>query len=402
MAVAPLPPGPPYDPFDPGFLRFLGERVVSDVVDRYFRVQILGVEKLPADGPVILAPNHSGNAMPHDGMMLDYALWRRDGFDPARKYRSVFAPALTAVGWMRLYWINDWWRRCGGVDMTYRNFDRLLAAGKRVIYYPEGIPGIGKGFNRRYRLQPFHSSFVSLAGKYDAPFHVVSVVNAEWINPISLTFKPLDRFSERFLRIPFLPVPIVLLAFLFPFIFYLAFPSRIVFVIQDAVDVRRLLREEGVDQCDRLNPEVCRRVAHRIQQQAQRQLNEAVEMHGRKPYDVKGLVRELRSIRGRILRATPLGWPYSFVRADRELQRPPARNRLHSWLRDADLIAFYLPFGWFLIPLLRLLRKPPYGYRGLSRAERLQRQGAYLWSLIRRPLPSTEEHPAYVEGGSRP
>ena len=47
--------------------------------------------------------------------------------------------------------------------MTFDNFERLLARGERVIYYPEGVRGIGKGFHRRYELQRFHTSFITLA-----------------------------------------------------------------------------------------------------------------------------------------------------------------------------------------------------------------------------------------------
>jgi hypothetical protein len=65
----------------------------------------------------------------------------------------------------------------------------------------------------------------------------------------------------------------------------------------------------------------------------------------------------------------------------------PARNRLHRALRDLDLAAFYLPLGWPLLSLFRRLRRPPYGYRGLTRAERREAQGNFIWRLSERPLP---------------
>ena len=67
--------------------------------------------------------------------------------------------------------------------------------------------------------------------------------------------------------------------------------------------------------------------------------------------------------------------------------RPPAKNRLHAFVRDLDILAYYLPFGWFILALTRKLRRPPYGYRGLSADERREREGAYRWSLETRPLP---------------
>lgn len=396
MSLQTLPPGPPYDPIDWDFLRSFGAQVVDGILDSYFRARIVGAEKLPVSGPVVLAPNHSGNALPHDAMILDYGLWRRRGFAREAKLRTVFAPELTAVNWLRLFGIDDWYRRCGGVDMTFRNFEQLLATGKQVIYYPEGIPGIGKGFNRRYQLQDFHTSFVILAARYDVPVHIVSVVNAEYVNPISLTYRWLDRLAWKALHLPFFPVPIVFLALIFPFIFYLAFPARMVFVIQDAIDVRALLREAGISDCGKLHKEECRAIARRIQAQAQRQLDEAVRQYGRPPYDLKGLTRSLRAARGRALRATPLGWPFAFLQTFRDRYRPPARNRIVAWLRDLDILSYYLPGGWALIALFRLIRKPPYGYRGLTREQRKWREGRYLWSLNRRPLPVSDAEQAAV------
>jgi hypothetical protein len=78
----------------------------------------------------------------------------------------------------------------------------------------------------------------------------------------------------------------------------------------------------------------------------------------------------------------------TFIRTERDLHRPPARNRMHALLRDLDLVAFYLPFGWPLLSRARALRRPPYGYRGLTREEARERQGAFVWRLSERPLPA--------------
>jgi hypothetical protein len=60
---------------------------------------------------------------------------------------------------------------------------------------------------------------------------------------------------------------------------------------------------------------------------------------------------------------------------------------LHAILRDLDLVAFYLPFGWPLLSLARMLRRAPYGHRGTTRAERSLREGRFVWRLAERPLP---------------
>ena len=60
---------------------------------------------------------------------------------------------------------------------------------------------------------------------------------------------------------------------------------------------------------------------------------------------------------------------------------------LHRWLRDLDIWFYYLPFGWLGIALMRVLRKPPYGYRGLTKQQRIEREGAFRWTLETNPLP---------------
>ncbi|MFB3133450.1 MAG: 1-acyl-sn-glycerol-3-phosphate acyltransferase [Rhodothermales bacterium] len=378
----------PFDPIDWDYLRSAQDGYLRDLVYYYFRGEVIGAEKIPERGPLIVAPNHSGNAFPYDGMVLDALLWHAQGFRKETKFRSVFSPKLASMWWMRPFALDNWWRRCGGVDMTFANYDALLDRGDKVIYYPEGVPGIGKGFLKRYQLQHYYSSFVVLAARYDAPVYPVSVVNAEWVNPTSVTFKPLNKLFDKLFGLPFFPVPTVFAAFLFPFIFYLAFPCKMIFVIGEPIDVRALLDEEGHHDHRTPDREMVRRVAERIRQAAQRQLDAAVAEHGQKPYDLGSLRKRLRKIRGRILRATPLGWPYTFIQHDRDRQRPPAKNRLHAFVRDLDILAYYLPFGWFILALTRKLRRPPYGYRGLSADERREREGAYRWSLETRPLPT--------------
>jgi 1-acyl-sn-glycerol-3-phosphate acyltransferase len=393
-AVGALPPGPPpaaepHDPIDWDFIRGVESGFLGDILDYWFRAKIIGAEKIAQHGPLIVAPNHSGNAFPHDAVILDGLLWRHAGRTKAAKFRSVYTPQLAAVWWMRPYGIDNWWRKGGGVDMTFGNYDRLLERGDRVIYYPEGVPGIGKGFLKRYQLQHFHSSFVVLADKHAAPIYPVAVVNAEWVNPTSVTFPWLNDLFRRVAGLPFFPVPTVFLAALFPFVFYLAFPCQMTFVVGDPIDVRALLREEAADP-DAPDRDAILRVAERIRALSQQRLNAAVAEHGKKPWDVRGLFREMRKIRGRIFRTTPLGWPYAFLQFARDRERAPARNFVHRWLRDLDVWFYYLPLGWLGIALMRVLRKPPYGYRGLTRQQRIEREGAFRWTLETNPLPPRE------------
>jgi 1-acyl-sn-glycerol-3-phosphate acyltransferase len=376
-----------HDPIDWEYIESLNRGFLGEIVDHYFRGEAHGLETLPVEGPVIIAPNHSGNAFPHDAVVLDALLWRHFGLSKAAKCRSVYTPQLAAVWWMRPYGLDNFWRRGGGVDMTFGNYDALLRRGDKVVYYPEGVPGIGKGFLKRYQLQHFHSSFVVLAARHNAPVYPVSVVNAEWVNPTSVTFEWLNAFFRKTVGLPFFPIPTVFAAALFPFVFYLAFPCRMVFVVGEPVDVRALLREEGDDDPEHPERDAVLRVAERIRRISQQRLSDAVATHGEKPYDLRGLWASMRTLKGRIWSRTPFGWPYAYLRHERDRQRPPARGRLHAFLRDWDILFYYLPLGWIGIALARILRKPPCGYRGLSARQRTEREGTFRWTLDTRPLP---------------
>jgi 1-acyl-sn-glycerol-3-phosphate acyltransferase len=376
-----------WDPFDPDYLRDLVNELFGPLTQAYFRPRLLGRQHLPARGPLILACNHSGTAFPYDGMVLDALLWWKDGMDPERKLRSVFEKGLSSTWWMRPFGIDNFWRRGGGVDMTFDNFDRLLARGERVGYFPEGVPGIGKGFQNRYRLQRFSSSFVIMAARHGAPVIPVHIVNAEWVLPFNFTIPALDRVLRRWFGIPFMPLPAGLLTPIFPFLFYLALPARMVFVLGEPIDVRRMVAEEGVEDLESPDRERMRAVAERIRRHMQQGLDRYVERYGRRPYGWRSLRRSLERPQPRRSLLLPFTWTWTFVRHARDRERPPARSRLHSLFRDWDLIFYYLPLGWPLLALTRRFRKPPAGYRGLTPEERRRREGAFVWHLAERPLP---------------
>lgn len=386
-APAPAPTSAPSDPFDSEWARSLERKVLAPLTDGWFRAEIVGADRIPARGPLILASNHSGNAFPYDGIVLDAMLWRRDGMRDEAKIRTSYEYQLSLHWWLRPFGIADFWRRGGGVDMTFDNFDRLLTRGDRVLYFPEGVPGIGKGFNRRYQLQRFSTSFVLLAARHRTPVIPIHIINAEWVHPFGYTFRPLDWLMARLFGVPFLPLPIGLLAIVFPWIWYLAFPARLVFVVGEPLDVEAALRAEGIADGDHPSRTQLRRAADRIRHQMQRELDACVATHGRTRYGFRSLARALRAARPHRLRLTPLGWPLAFVQHERDRHRPPARSRLRALLRDWDLIAYYLPFGWPLLSLARAVRRPPYGLRGVSRRARRTAEGQYLWRLADRPLP---------------
>ncbi len=372
------------DPVDFEYLESFYREVSSRIIDHYYRASLSGFDHIPKKGPVILASNHSGNAFPHDSFVLDQLLWKHDGFGKDAKIKPLYSPKLALNWWMRPFGLDNWWRKFGAVDQTYLNFDRILSKGGRVIYYPEGIPGIGKGFNRRYQLQRYQPSFVKLAARYNVPILPVYGINAEWINPANLTFRWIDSISNRLLGIPFIPLPLVVLALIFPFFFYVGFPCKMKFFIGKPISVRaRLDSRKSVTPGDP-DREEAEKIAEEIRTTMQNELDALSAEHGRQPYDFRSLFHSFRSIRGRRWLTSPFGWPVLFTRHYRDFYDRKAKIKIRSrWLRDWDLIGYYLPFGWILLALFRRFRKPPYGNRGLSKEQIARKEGRFVWFLSR-------------------
>jgi hypothetical protein len=226
-----------------------------------------------------------------------------------------------------------------------------------------------------------------LAARRSVPVHPIYVINAEWVHPFGYCIPWLDRLVQRFLGVPFLPLPVGFFTFFFPWTFYLSFPCQMTFVVGDPIDVAAMTREEGITDLARRDPEPWSRVAKRVRLQMQAELERNVALYGRRPWDVRSLARELWKARRRFFSIVPLGWPVAFTRQERDDRRPPARNRLLGWLRDWDLLGFYLPLGWLSLALTRALRRPPYGYRGLNRQQARLLRGSFVWRLAECPLP---------------
>jgi 1-acyl-sn-glycerol-3-phosphate acyltransferase len=173
---APKPQSLPDSGHDPAFL-VRAAPVLEFLWSRYFRVRLLGVENIPAQGAALLVANHSGG-LPYDGALLMYGIYR--DHPQHRRVRPLVANFAFRAGWMAHVVA-----RVGGVRASTEAALPLLAAGQLLAVFPEGLKGVGKMYRERYRLTRFgRGGFARLARQAQVPMLPVAIVGAEEIHPV--------------------------------------------------------------------------------------------------------------------------------------------------------------------------------------------------------------------------
>ncbi|MGQ4417341.1 lysophospholipid acyltransferase family protein, partial [Streptomyces sp. SAS_269] len=188
-----------YEVDDFGYDEDLTDQVLMSllrpVYEKYFRVEVKGIENIPAEGGALIVANHSGT-LPLDGLMMQVAVHDQH---PADRHLRLLAADLVFV----LPLVNELARKLGHTLACAEDAERLLAQGELVGVMPEGFKGIGKPFSERYKLQRFgRGGFVSTALRQGVPIIPCSVVGAEEIYPMLGNAKTLARL----LGFPYFPL----------------------------------------------------------------------------------------------------------------------------------------------------------------------------------------------------
>jgi 1-acyl-sn-glycerol-3-phosphate acyltransferase len=182
-----------------GFDRELTDAVFHPLLrliyQSWFRVEVRGIENLPAAGPGLVVANHSGT-IAMDALMLSLAVHDEH---PARRYLRLLGADLV----FRMPILSELTRKGGGTLACNPDAERLMTAGELVGVFPEGFKGVGKLYRDRYKLQRFgRGGFVSAALRTGTPIVPVAIVGAEEIYPMLADLKPLARL----LGTPYFPI----------------------------------------------------------------------------------------------------------------------------------------------------------------------------------------------------
>jgi 1-acyl-sn-glycerol-3-phosphate acyltransferase len=181
--------------FDPHLNSNVFLPVLRVLFDSWFRVEVSGIENLPAEGAALVVANHAG-VLPFDGLMTSVAVKDKH---PAQRDLRLLAADLV----FDLPMVGQAARKAGHTMACTSDAHRLLAAGELTAVFPEGYKGLGKPFKDRYKLQRFgRGGFVSAALRTKAPIVPCSIVGSEEIYPMMADVKLLARL----LGLPYFPV----------------------------------------------------------------------------------------------------------------------------------------------------------------------------------------------------
>ncbi|MGE3973766.1 MAG: lysophospholipid acyltransferase family protein [Bdellovibrionales bacterium] len=167
--------------------------LLMEIVRKYFRLEVEGLEHLPKTGRCLITPNHSGYSG-FDAVVLGHEIYKATGRIPR---------VLTHHLWFMNEKTSLPAQKMGFVEATTENGNQLLKKNNMVVLFPEGEHGNFKPTQKRYRLQEFKRGFIRMALNTKAPIIPTLIIGAEetHINLRQLKF-------SKFLHGVVLPLPL--------------------------------------------------------------------------------------------------------------------------------------------------------------------------------------------------
>jgi 1-acyl-sn-glycerol-3-phosphate acyltransferase/nucleoside-diphosphate-sugar epimerase len=180
---------------DPHYISTFGRRLFRFLHDRYWRVEIQGLNHVPRSGRAVLVGVHRG-FMPWDAVMMLHLV--------ASNFRR-YIRFLIHPGLIKFPFLFNFHTKLGGIIACQENADYVLSHDEMVGIFPEGIRGAFRLYRDAYQLGKFgRDEFVKLALRHQAPIIPFVTVGSAEIFPI------LKRFEwgwwRRHTEWPFFPL----------------------------------------------------------------------------------------------------------------------------------------------------------------------------------------------------
>ncbi|MCQ2973520.1 MAG: hypothetical protein MJ211_01770 [Bacteroidales bacterium] len=346
--------------FNLSYSELFCKTILGPIRDVWFRAKFVGFENYPTrnnqNSPLIFATNHSGMAFPWDAIaFISQSLEKQQG--SIDSVRALISPMLTKYPYMCPFMIDGLWWKAGCINATFLNFETGMKLNQtNILIFPEGIEGIGKGFDKKYQFQPFKTSFLRMSIRYKTDIIPFYTINGEFNNPLAYNIKPLTKICKK-IGLPFFPFgPIIFLALFQPWIFYVSLPSQLTFVLGERIKVYELIDKPYED----LTQKDLKILGEKLRVIMQQKLNEATEKYGKKYYDIKGLIKSMWKNKKHFFRYFPAFWPLTMTYFDENYKENNGKgeikfsifNCLKTIIKRPIILAMYLPIiGWIIIGL---------------------------------------------------
>jgi len=216
--------------FNPSYQKAFRDEILQPIIKNYFDGNLIKIENLPQNRPVIVAMNHAGMCFPWDILTLGYLLSKQQQW----VVHPLAGVDLFEHPWMS-WWLPPGWSKVnGGIKAKYDDFEAAIKQENILLYAPEGLRGPSKGWFKRYQLQKFDISFVQLSQKYQVPILPVICIGSEKLHPYTLNI----NWLRKLFGLPFLPAsPLIPWFALFPSMGVWAAKSQLRYFIQPLIEV---------------------------------------------------------------------------------------------------------------------------------------------------------------------
>lgn len=237
--------GSPADPFEarnPEYIRrtLPALRASSRA---YFRADVAGLDRIPAQGPVLLVGNHSGGTMIADTFVFAQAFY--DHFGPDRRFHQLAHDLVFKVPGLRTLV-----QQYGTVPASTDNMRRALGMGAAMLVYPGGDE---ESFRPSWESSTVafagRTGFVRLALELDVPIVPVVALGGQETGLFLgrgrglASALSLDRIARLKVLPPVLGPPFGLTVLDFPG--RIPLPSKITIRVMPPIDLRKEIGGDG-------------------------------------------------------------------------------------------------------------------------------------------------------------
>jgi 1-acyl-sn-glycerol-3-phosphate acyltransferase len=209
----------------------IGSAALRALYRYWWRVDAVGLERVPRRGPVMVVANRASSLPPYDAFMIALAL---QGANPDRAVHPLVDDWL-----IRLPLAQRMLEALGALPATAGRARRVLGAGGAAIVFPEGKDALAKPSARHYRVSRFgRKKLLRVAVETGTPLVPIAVIGSEEVHPVLCRLDAVGRP----LGLPALPLTAG----------FIPLPTKWTLYVGEPLEVADRLRPEDADDRDRM------------------------------------------------------------------------------------------------------------------------------------------------------